>query len=259
MNYPWLDLLGMKISAINIPQAVAAVDEWIEQGDARYVCVVSAHPVMTHYDHPELRPIYASSGLNTPDGMPLVWWLRWHGQHQVERVYGPDLMLALCQHSVDYSYRHFFYGGAPGVAEKLAQRLKARFPGLQVAGTWSPPFRALTPAEAQQEIDMLKASRADIIWVGLGAPQQDQWMYAHAGKVGPAVLIGVGAAFDFLSGRKRQAPRWLQHTGFEWLYRLVSEPTRLWRRALLYPRFVYLVFRQAVNEIFRRTRHEVTV
>jgi N-acetylglucosaminyldiphosphoundecaprenol N-acetyl-beta-D-mannosaminyltransferase len=253
VNYSRIDLLGFKISDINMGQALVVIDQWIAQGEANYVCVVPAHTVMVNYDHPELREIYSASGLNTPDGMPLVWWLRWHGQRHVERVYGPDLMLALCQHSIDYSYRHFFYGGAPGVADELARRLQVRFPGLQVAGVWSPPFRALTPAEDQQETAMLADSRADIIWVGLGAPQQDQWMSQHVGRVGAPVLIGVGAAFDFLSGQKRQAPRWIQHSGFEWLYRLLSEPSRLWRRyLLLYPRFVFLVARQLIQEAVRQ-------
>jgi N-acetylglucosaminyldiphosphoundecaprenol N-acetyl-beta-D-mannosaminyltransferase len=248
-----VDLLGVKISAINMPQALAAIDEWIAAGISRYVCVISSHPVMAAHDRPELRTIYNSSGLTTPDGMPLVWWLHWHGQRHVERVYGPDLLLAVCQHSVSLGYRHFFYGGAPGVAEELAARLQTRFPGLQVAGCWSPPFRPLPAEEDAQETAMLAASGAQIIWVGIGAPQQDQWMSAHCGKVGAAVLIGVGAAFDFHSGRKRQAPVWIQHSGFEWFYRLIHEPGRLWRRyLLLYPRFVVLVALQAIRELFNK-------
>jgi len=167
-----VDLLGVKISAINMHQALVVIDEWIAAKTPRYVCVISAHPVMAAHDRPELCRIYNASGLTTPDGMPLVWWLRWHGQRHVERVYGPDLLLAVCQHSVDLGYRHFFYGAAPGVAEELSARLQARFPGLQVVGCWSPPFRPLTAEEDARETAMLAASGAQIIWVGIGAPSK---------------------------------------------------------------------------------------
>ena len=251
MSYPRVDLLGVHISAINMPQALEVIDGWVRQRQAHYVCVTSAHVVMEAYDHPELKEVFNSSGLTTPDGMPLVWWLRAHGQRQVDRVYGPDLMLSVCRYGLDKGYRHFFYGGIPGVAGALAASLAARFPDIKVAGSYTPPFRDLTPEEESEVAAQIQACEADIVWVGISSPRQDLWMKDHVGRLSAPVLIGVGAAFDFLSGHKRQAPRWIQRSGFEWLFRLVQEPRRLWRRYLLsYPRFVFLVAHQRLMEIF---------
>jgi N-acetylglucosaminyldiphosphoundecaprenol N-acetyl-beta-D-mannosaminyltransferase len=249
-DFPRVDLLGVRISSINMSMALTTIDTWIASCQPAYVCVTPAHSVMDGHDHPDLRTIFNSSGMTTPDGMAVVWWLRWHGQRHVERVYGPDLMLAVCQHSQQKGYRHFFYGGAAGVAGELAQKLQSRFPGLKVAGCFTPPFRLLTPEEDRQVCRQIQDSQADIVWVGLGAPRQEVWMSEHKGRVGAPVLIGVGAAFDFLSGRKTQAPRWIQRSGLEWLFRLVSEPRRLWRRYLLgYPRFVVLAAIQRIREV----------
>jgi len=176
---------------------------------------------------PELRRIYNASGMTTPDGMPLVWLSRLHGYHHVDRVYGPDLMLALCERSVKRGYRHFFYGGAEGVPEHLAARLQSRFPGLIVAGTYSPPFRPLRPEEDEQIVQLINETSPDIVWVGLGSPKQERWMAEHIDRLTAPVLIGVGAAFDFHTGRKPQAPRWMQRSGLEWLFRLLTEPRRL--------------------------------
>jgi N-acetylglucosaminyldiphosphoundecaprenol N-acetyl-beta-D-mannosaminyltransferase len=242
---PRQNLLGVQISAINMDQALAAIESWIRDREPQYVCVTPAHSVMACYDHPELRAIYNASGLTTPDGMAIVWWLRWQKQKHVSRVYGPDLMLAVCQRSLAAGFKHFLYGGALGVGQDLAGCLKERYPGLQVAGVYSPPFRPLTPEEDRLASEMIIRSGADIVWVGIGSPRQEQWMSSHVGKVGAPVLVGVGAAFDFLSGRKRQAPRWVQRGGLEWLFRLFTEPGRLWRRYVLgYPRFVVLVLLQ---------------
>jgi N-acetylglucosaminyldiphosphoundecaprenol N-acetyl-beta-D-mannosaminyltransferase len=254
LTFPRVDLLGVNISAINMGQAVSAIEHWISEKQPHYVCVTSAAAVMDCYDQPRLKPIFNASGMTTPDGMAVVWWLRWHGQRQVERVYGPDLMLAVCQRSLETGWRHYFFGGGPGVAVDLARRLQARFPGLQVAGVCSPPFGPLSAEEDRAITEQIVTSKADIVWVGLGAPRQEIWMSDHVGRVGAPVLVGVGAAFDFLSGHKRQAPRWIQRSGFEWLFRLVSEPRRLWRRYLLgYPRFVALVTWQALRQT--RTGH----
>lgn len=249
---PTIDLLGVPVSAINMAQALDVIDGWVAARDPHYVCVTSAHPVTESLDKPDLREIFQKAGMVTPDGMPLVWWLRWHGQKHADRVYGPDLLLEVCGRSLEKGYRHYFYGGAPGVPEELAARLAARFPGLQVAGTYSPPFRPLTPEEDAEISMRLRDSRADILWVGISSPRQEYWMSAHVGKVGCPVLIGVGAAFDFHSGRKRQAPRWIQRSGLEWLFRLLNEPRRLWQRYLLgYPRFVVLAARQFIQEQIR--------
>ena len=142
----------------------------------------------------------------------------------VERVYGPDLLLACCQRSVSTGYRHFFYGGGTGVAERLIERLQSRFPGLQVVGSYSPPFRALSPEEDAEVIRRINAAKPDMVWVGLSTPKQERWMSEHRDRLTAPVLVGVGAAFDFHAGLKRQAPRWMQRSGLEWLFRLLTEP-----------------------------------
>jgi N-acetylglucosaminyldiphosphoundecaprenol N-acetyl-beta-D-mannosaminyltransferase len=173
-----------------------------------------------------------------PDGMPLVWIARLRGRSHMRRVCGPDLLRAVCARSVGAGWRHYFFGGAPGVADQLAQRLAERHPGLQVAGTDAPPFRPPTPQELDRALERMRAARPDIVWIGLGCPRQEQWMLENRARLPGTVLIGVGAAFDFETGRVRRAPPWMQKHGLEWLHRLVSEPRRLWRRYLILgPRF----------------------
>lgn len=225
--------------------ALATISRWIEARTPNYVCVTPVHSVMECYKDETVRAIYNQAGLVTPDGMPLVWLVRHHGHRQAGRVYGPDLMLALCEHSLVHGYRHYFYGGEVGVAAQLADTLCSRSPGLQVAGTYTPPFRELCPAEDDDVVKQINATQPDIVWVCLSVPQQERWMAAHLGKLTAPVLIGVGAAFDFHTGRKRQAPRWMQHSGLEWAFRLAAEPKRLWRRYVLgNPHFVYALFLQ---------------
>jgi len=225
-----VDVLGVEVSAIDMGQALAVIQGWIARRERQYVCVTGVHGVMESQRDPELRRIHNTAGLVTPDGMPLVWLARRAGFHHVDRVYGPDLMLACCELSVQHGYRHFFYGGAPGVPERLADRLVKRLPGLRVVGTFSPPFRSAGAAESDDVIQHINAAGADIVWVGLSTPKQERWMHVHRGRLAAPVLIGVGAAFDFLAGTKRQAPRWMQRSGLEWLFRLGQEPRRLWRR-----------------------------
>jgi N-acetylglucosaminyldiphosphoundecaprenol N-acetyl-beta-D-mannosaminyltransferase len=183
--------------------------------------------------------------------MPLVWILRSRGYECVERVYGPDLMLAVFGHFEGKGWKHFFYGGEPGVADELANTMRARFPALQIVGTYSPPFRDLTEVEKAQVTAMINESQADIVWVGISSPKQEFWMAEHKDRLEGNVLIGVGAAFDFLSGRKRQAPRWMQKTGLEWLFRWLQEPRRLWPRYSQYPRFVWLVLKERLARGYR--------
>ncbi len=238
----------MHVSAIRMTDALQAIDSWVKSRQPHYVCVTPAHSVMECYDHPDLRAIYNRSGLTTPDGMAIVWLMRAKGFRFVERVYGPDLMLAVCQDGIEKGYRHYFYGAAPGVAEELAGRLQERFPGLQVAGIESPPFCQLTPAEDQEMVERMRAARPDIVWVGIGSPRQERWMSDHLERLDVPALVGVGAAFDFLSGNKPQAPRWIQRSGLEWLFRLASEPRRLWKRYILgYPVFIWRVLLQQLG------------
>jgi N-acetylglucosaminyldiphosphoundecaprenol N-acetyl-beta-D-mannosaminyltransferase len=241
------NILGVQISATNMAAAVEYVQESIDNVSQQYICVTPAHGVMECQTNPELRRIFNSSGLTTPDGMAIVWILELLGHKQVSRVYGPDLLLAVCEKSLETGWRHFFYGGAPGIPEKLAERLCERFPGLQVAGVYSPPYRPLTAEEDQDVIRMINESRADIVWIGISTPKQEMWMSEHLGKLDAPVLIGIGAAFDFHSGAKKQAPKWIQRSGLEWLFRLATEPRRLWRRYIQYPYFGLLVLGQLLG------------
>jgi len=236
-----VDVLGVGVSPITMEQALGTIDDWITAGTPRYVCVTGVHGIMESQRDDQLRRMHNAAGLVTPDGMPLVWWSRRCGFRGTERVYGPDLLLACCERSMTAGYRHFFYGGAEGVADRLVQRLRRRFPDLAVAGTLSPPFYALTPSEDEQIVARINETLPDIVWVGLSTPKQEYWMAQHRDRLDAPVLIGVGAAFDFHAGLKRQAPRWMQQRGLEWAFRLACEPRRLWRRYLVNnPAFAWL-------------------
>jgi N-acetylglucosaminyldiphosphoundecaprenol N-acetyl-beta-D-mannosaminyltransferase len=181
---------------------------------------------------PAFRAILNHSFLTTPDGMPTVWMGRWQGFREMQRVYGPDLMLRVCEFTQPRSFTHFLYGGAPGVAEELKRRLEQRFPGLKVVGTYTPPFRPLTSEEEQGLARLVSGLKPDIFWVGLSTPKQEQFMAQYWQRLEATLFFGVGAAFDFLAGRIRQAPRWMQRSGLEWLFRLGCDPGRLWKRYL---------------------------
>jgi N-acetylglucosaminyldiphosphoundecaprenol N-acetyl-beta-D-mannosaminyltransferase len=235
-------------------ETLRVVEGWITRREPHYICVTGMHGVMESQEDEQLRLIHNAAGLVTPDGMPLVWLCRLKGQPRVERVYGPDLMLALCARSQAAGYRHFFYGSSPAVLDALTARLQGRYPGLIVAGTYAPPFRQLEPVEDQRIVEEIKRARADILWVGLSTPKQERWMAEHVERLTVPVLIGVGAAFDFHSGFKRQAPRWMQRHGLEWFFRLLSEPRRLYRRYLTnIPLFGWYLLLQAVG--LRRAPH----
>ena len=243
-----VNILGVRVSAINMEQALETIEGWIVRNEPHYVCVSNIHGLIESQRDESLRRIHNAAGLVTPDGMPLVWLIRLKGFDHVERVYGPDLMLALCERSTLKGYRHFLYGGEEGVPERLADNLRRSFPNLQVAGSCSPPFRALTSEEDERMVQMINQTNPHIVWVGLSTPKQERWMADHVHRLTAPVLIGVGAAFDFHSGRKRQAPHWMQRAGLEWLFRLASEPRRLWRRYLFNnPLFILLVLLQMLG------------
>lgn len=240
-----IDVLGVGISALTMDLAASEMTRWIGAGEQHYVCITGVHGVMESQSDPELLAIHNASGLTTPDGMPMVWCGHRAGVADMERVYGPDLMLEVCARAARAGWRMYFYGGAEGVPETLAARLSERFPGLVVAGTHSPPFRALSEAEVAAEVDMINAAGPDVVWVGLSTPKQERWMASRVGRLHAAVLVGVGAAFDMHAGNLRQAPRWMQRSGLEWLFRLVMEPKRLWKRYLSNnPRFVLRILRR---------------
>lgn len=227
-----VNILGVGVSPVTVGRAVSTIERWIAEDQRRYVCVCGVHGLMESHRDAELRAIHNDAGMVTPDGMPLVWISHRLGFPEAERVYGPDLMLAVCAWSVPRGHRHYFYGGASGVPERLAERLIARFPGMVVVGAFSPPFRPLNAEEETAVVRAINEARPDIIWVGLSTPKQERWMAAYREKLKAPVLIGVGAAFDFHAGLKAQAPRWIQRSGLEWLFRLWQEPRRLWRRYL---------------------------
>ena len=248
MDIPRVNILGVGISALNMDTAIAAIDDYIASREPHYVCVSAVHNVMESQVHPELRDVYRNSALMLPEGMPLVWLSKLKGHRDVGRVGGPDFFVTVCEKSVKRGYRHFLYGGPPGVAEQLAIKLQDRFPGIQIVGTYSPPFRPFPLEEDPEEVRMINATEPDIVWVALGVPKQDRWMATRIGKLTAPVLAGVGYAFDVHSGRKKQAPLWMQRSGLEWLFRLIDEPRRLAYRYLVYNTlFVLLVILQSLG------------
>jgi N-acetylglucosaminyldiphosphoundecaprenol N-acetyl-beta-D-mannosaminyltransferase len=243
-----LNVLGVGVSALSMDLAVATIEGWIADRQSHYVCITGVHGVMESQHDPDLRDIHNHAGLVTPDGMPLVWLLRLAGFRHVTRVYGPDLMLALSARATVSGHRHFYYGGGPGVADLLSQRMQERFPGLSVVGTDTPPFRALTADEEERVIQRIDESGADIVWIGLSTPKQERLMAHFAGRIKAPVMIGVGAAFDFHAGLKKQAPAWMQRNGLEWAFRMASEPKRLAGRYLRNnPLFVLRLLEQQIG------------
>jgi N-acetylglucosaminyldiphosphoundecaprenol N-acetyl-beta-D-mannosaminyltransferase len=227
------NVLGVGIDVVDLPSAAARLLTAVDAGARGYVCVTGVHGVMEAQRDPTFAAILNRSLMTTPDGMPMVWMGRAQGHRRIARVYGPDLMLELCRRSATTGHTHFLYGGAPGVAETLRERLTVRFPGLRILGTYTPPFRPLTEDELTGLEARLAALRPDFVWVGLSTPKQERFMAEHAGRLAGGVLLGVGAAFDIHSGRVRQAPHWMQRSGLEWLFRLCQEPRRLFRRYLI--------------------------
>jgi N-acetylglucosaminyldiphosphoundecaprenol N-acetyl-beta-D-mannosaminyltransferase len=231
-SIPRVDVLGVGVSVVTTQTAVAEVARWIADGERRYVCITGVHGVMESQRDPELRRIHNAAGMATPDGMPLVWLLWAAGHRNADRVYGPDLMLAVLERSQERGYRHFLYGASEATLARLRANLHARFPGLRIVGSHSPPFRPLTASEDAAVVAMINAARPDVVWVGLSTPKQERWMAEHRHRLEAPVLVGVGAALDFHAGVVRQAPLFMQRSGTEWLFRLAMEPRRLWRRYL---------------------------
>lgn len=249
-----VDVLGVGISPINLEVALDQIQDWIVKGSRDYVCVCTVHTVMECQRSEELLNAVNAAGMVTPDGMPLVWLSRLAGHAQVSRVYGPDLMLAELRRSGSLPHRHFLYGGGPGVAETLGQVLRRRFPGVEIVGTFTPPFAPVEELCTPEAASQINAARADIVWVGISSPKQERWMASMRPHLQAPVLIGVGAAFDFHSGRVRQAPRWMQRSGLEWVFRLSQEPRRLWKRYLVdNPIFLFKIARQRLGR--RRSKH----
>jgi N-acetylglucosaminyldiphosphoundecaprenol N-acetyl-beta-D-mannosaminyltransferase len=229
-------VLGVRVNAVQIPDVIEQMEEWIVQREAcRYIAVTGMHGVTEAQHDPTFKAILNAASMVVPDGYPLVWLGRRKGfANLLRRVYGPELIETFCAQTEGKRYRHFFYGGAPGVAEGLAQKFAAQHKEISVAGTYCPPFRELTAEEDRQIVELIERARPDIVWVGLSTPKQERWMFEHRERLNVPVLVGVGAAFDFHTGRVPQAPRWMREYGLEWLFRLAQEPRRLWRRYLVY-------------------------
>jgi N-acetylglucosaminyldiphosphoundecaprenol N-acetyl-beta-D-mannosaminyltransferase len=229
---PSFPILGVSVHAVQIPGVVSQIQRWI-QSDARgrYIAVTSMHGIAESRADSDFRRALDSADLVVPDGMPLVWLGRWHRHPLKRRVYGPELMETFCRETGP-AYRHFFYGGGPGVAQSLAESLHRRY-GIVVAGSYTPPFRPPTEEEQWEVASYVEESSPNVLWVGLSTPKQEKWMHQNRELLSVQVMLGVGAAFDFNSGRSRQAPVWMRENGLEWMFRLLTEPQRLWRRYLI--------------------------
>ena len=229
---PSFRVLGVRVHAVQINDVVSQMRRWIEEASyGHYVAVTGMHGVVESRKNPDFRAILNACDLVVPDGMPLVWLGRQRGFALKRRVYGPELMATFCEETAE-DYRHFLYGGAEGVPEQLALIMRERYKS-RIVGTYSPPFRDLNPEEKEAIIERIRAAQPDLVWVGLSTPKQERWMAEYREKLGVPILIGVGAAYDFHTGRVKQAPAWAREHGLEWLFRLLSEPRRLWRRYLI--------------------------
>lgn len=249
MEIARVNVLGVGIGVLDQGRAREFLFNALRTGKRGYVTVTGVHGVTEAQRYRTLRDIFNRALLVTPDGMPMVWMGKLQGHRTIRRVYGPDLMLNICENSVAEGFSHFFFGGVAGIADDLAAKLQTRFPGLRVVGTYTPPFRPLNQDELCHLQDQVRDARPDFFWVGLSTPKQEYFMAEHLALLPQArIFVGVGAAFDLLTGRVPQAPRWMQRIGLEWLYRLLQEPRRLWKRYLLNnPLFVL----RAVGQLLR--------
>jgi len=243
-------VLDMETDLVSLPEVTDTVLTWARNRESRYVCVANVHMCMECVDHPSFRKVVNDADLTVPDGRPLVWMQYLLGYHHAQQVRGSDLVRALCTAAEKSGVSVGFYGGAPEVLDRFVAVLNTRFPNLQIAFCHAPPFRPLSEEELAADVERINNSGVDILFVGLGCPKQERWMAQQKGSV-QAVMLGVGAAFDFLAGVKPHAPRWIQVAGLEWLFRLMCEPKRLWRRYLLLnPRFILLAGKQLIYERF---------
>jgi N-acetylglucosaminyldiphosphoundecaprenol N-acetyl-beta-D-mannosaminyltransferase len=242
LQAPRTDVLGVRVSIVNMEDAIRFSESVIRSHDKGYVCITDVHGIIEAQSDLAFREVLNGSIMTTPDGMPLVWVGRIQGHKRIRRVYGPDYLLEMCRISVERGYRHFFFGGKPGVAERLVCELSKRFPGLQVVGTYTPPFRPLNAREELELESVVAEAKPDVFWVGLGSPKQERFMAQYIGRFEAKLMVGVGAAFDIHSGNVKEAPKWLKAAGLQWLHRLIQEPRRLWRRYLnCVPNFIWMI------------------
>ena len=223
------EILKTNINVTNMSDTIKYIDGHLDDLRGKYICVSNVHTTVMSYENEEYRKIQNGAAMALPDGAPLSSYSRRKGYKQAQRVTGPDLMLELFAISKEKGYRHYFYGATEETLQSMKEVLERDYPGIQIAGMYAPPYRALTPQEDAQIVAKINEARPDFIWIGLGAPKQEEWMYQHMGQL-QGVLIGVGAGFDYLAGYIKRAPRWMQRMSLEWLYRLLQDPKRLWRR-----------------------------
>lgn len=232
-------IINSNISTLSFKETVSAIEAWINKKQKKYVCICNTHSLVTASDDIIFEEVLNRAGLCTPDGMPLVWALKSYGYTEQERVDGPNLMLKLCELSTVKKYKIFLYGGTKETLDELTQTLLKQYDGIEIVGTHSPPFRQLTEEEDTAVVNMINSTEADIVFVSLGCPKQEYWMYHHRDRIN-GIMIGVGAAFDFITGRIKRPPIIFQKLGLEWLFRLLKEPKRLWKRyAYNNPVYVY--------------------
>ncbi len=232
---------------VSLDAIIKKIAALIKQKTGGYVCFSTVHMVMESYDNKEFARKVNAADLIVTDGMPLVWMQKLQGKREANRVRANDLMISLCEYAEKNNLKVGFYGGRQEVIEGILQRAKKDFPKLEISYAYSPPFRSLTEEEDAEIVEQIKKSGTQILFMGLGCPKQENWMAAHRGKF-PAILLGVGASFDFYAGNVRESPEWMGNLGLEWLYRLTQEPKRLWRRYLiLNPRFMVLAALQLLG------------
>jgi N-acetylglucosaminyldiphosphoundecaprenol N-acetyl-beta-D-mannosaminyltransferase len=237
---PRANVLGVGISAITLAEALRLSDSLLQERGKGYICVTGVHGVTESQHDEALRLILNRSFLCLPDGMPTVWVGRLQGHRAMRRVYGPDYMLAMCGLSATRGWRHFLYGGKRGVADQLKRRLESLMPSISIVGTYTPPFRPLTPEEDSDLVNRINQAQPDIVWVGLSTPKQERFMAQYRERLNTSLLVGVGAAFDIHAGLLADAPNWVKNCGLQWLDRLLKEPSRLWRRYFTNnPRFLW--------------------
>ncbi len=228
-----IQILDIFVDPVTLRSATDHIREWIQKKQKVYICVAPVATVVSALDDLNYRRVVNKADMVTPDGMPVVWVARMRGAKDIERVYGPDLMRFIFRDKSFNQVKHYFLGATEGTLSLLKEKLIGQYPDIRIVGTYAPPFRACAERESQKVIDAINQIQPDILWVGMGSPKQDFWMDIHRGLLNASVIIGVGAAFDFLAGIKPQAPRWMQCSGLEWLFRLWCEPRRLWRRYLV--------------------------
>ena len=230
-----IDVLGVRVNIVQIPEVVDAMSRWIDDRDGTCHQIVNTgmHGIMVAHRDAEFKDILNSSDLFFPDGISMIWTARLRGHSIRKKKTGPELLREFCKVANERGYSNYFYGDTPETLQSLAEKFKLEFPRLKIVGSYSPPFRPITPAEDEEIIRNINASGADVLWVGLGCPKQERWIFDHKERLNVPVAAGVGAYFKFHSGQIKRAPSWIGNLGFEWLWRLATEPRRIWRRVLV--------------------------